>query len=254
MIMRNQHTRRGNTHNMKNVVNQNKGHSRGILSGISLIPSRCSDLIKAKALCYNNEEAGDPRLQPSGMTFNFITTRGFTLIEPLVVVLIIGLLAAVALPQYQKIARKAQAQEVFVAIDALDKAIHAYYLETGKLFAYTSDGQDNLFEKLTIDTPELKYWLYTRNGAGLPSTTFKNFVSYGSKQHTVLLTPKDHPDRNLLVVANWQDNGTLESVQCISTEPFPACSDYFNCPKPGKFVDAGTMGTIYSYHSTCDLK
>ncbi len=62
--MTNRNTRRGFTQETKKAVNKN-GHSRGILSGISLILSRCSHLIKANALCYNNQEAGDPRLYPA---------------------------------------------------------------------------------------------------------------------------------------------------------------------------------------------
>ncbi len=77
-------TRRGFTQETNKAVNKKQCHSRGILSAVSLIPSRCSDLIKAKALCYNNEEAGDPRLYPaqkpcgtgsSGMTPLFNNNR-----------------------------------------------------------------------------------------------------------------------------------------------------------------------------------
>ncbi len=71
--MKTKHTRRGFTQETKKAVNKKQCHSRGILSAVSLIPSRCSDLIKAKALCSNNEEAGDPRLQHSGMTPLFNT-------------------------------------------------------------------------------------------------------------------------------------------------------------------------------------
>ena len=72
-------------------------------------------------------------------------TAGFTLIELLVVVLIIGILSAVALPQYNKAVEKSRATEALTMIRAAIQAEEAYYLANGE---YTDD-----MEALDISIP-----------------------------------------------------------------------------------------------------
>ena len=57
--------------------------------------------------------------------------KAFTLIELLVVVLIIGILSAIALPQYQKAVEKSKAAKMLALVRPLAQAAELYYINNG---------------------------------------------------------------------------------------------------------------------------
>ena len=97
--------------------------------------------------------------------------RGFTLIELLVVVLIIGILASVALPQYQKAVRKVRLMEVATHFNNITKGIDMWLMENGGYpstrINFAGNGIGYQYEKLDIQQACEKiesYYCYNKLG------------------------------------------------------------------------------------------
>lgn len=58
--------------------------------------------------------------------------QGFTLIELMIVVAVIGVLSAIAIPQYQKYIAKAEAASALASITGLRTNIETYIIDEGK--------------------------------------------------------------------------------------------------------------------------
>ncbi|HEZ7101553.1 TPA: pilin [Neisseria meningitidis] len=65
--------------------------------------------------------------------------KGFTLIELMIVIAIVGILAAVALPAYQDYTARAQVSEAILLAEGQKSAVTEYYLNHGKWPGNNSD-------------------------------------------------------------------------------------------------------------------
>jgi type IV pilus assembly protein PilA len=73
------------------------------------------------------------------MKINSTTTKGFTLVEIMIVVVIIGLLAAMAIPAFQKVRTSSQDKAVLNNARQLSAGADQYYLENGVSTVTLSD-------------------------------------------------------------------------------------------------------------------
>ena len=99
--------------------------------------------------------------------------KGFTLIELLVVVLIIGILSAVAMPQYQKSVEKSRAAEAVQMLRYMHQQVQLYILANGAEALYGKRNEDlgielpkNLSCSWTGDEEICcnKHWCYINSG------------------------------------------------------------------------------------------
>ena len=90
-----------------------------------------------------------------GKIINKKFTKGFTLLELLVIVIIIGILAAISLPQYQKAVAKTDLMRTITYVKSLADAQERYFLTNGEY----SISKDNLDISVPISIQNLGCYL-----------------------------------------------------------------------------------------------
>ena len=113
--------------------------------------------------------------------------QGFTLIELMIVVAIIGILAAVAIPQYKDYTAKAKAGNAVTAVDSLKKAVGICSQEEGALTNCNNAGI--LSKAVFTETTEVKSAPITGNG--VITLTFQPATKVGNDlgDKTITFTP-----------------------------------------------------------------
>jgi len=200
--------------NNNKAFTKNKNHSRMFLSGILVLFKKA---VKIPDYTFRG------------------WARGFTLIELLVVVLIIGVLSAIALPQYRKAVEKTKAAQAQAVVKTLAQAQQAYYMANGEyatsfdelavdMSAFTGNTQFNNY--CAMDTRSNNEWSFqllswdSDDGSNSVRRVVAGRISGPYQGAGWAIELHNHNDRMLCVIQttqgvayNWERAGSMDYCQ-----------------------------------------
>ena len=161
--------------------------------------------------------------------------KGFTLIELMVVVLIIGILSSIALPQYQKAIKKARVAEAVTVGKKFLEAEKVYFLENQE---YTED-----LSKLRVTFPQMKNW--TIAGISTDST--------GAPQVAMGVQGTNNMNGTVLIFhSGYAGSNGRPFVGCILAND-TNCSKWLPCPANERATIANPSADLSNGAPYCPL-
>ncbi len=158
-------------------------------------------LIRISHRLTQNIQKGSPVMKNSYTNIRSAARRGFTLVELAVVIIIIGVLAAFAVPRFLDSVERSKAAESFNYLSAVRTAQERYQVQNGTYCAVIAD--------LDIQMPSPKYFTVAAPAAGADGlqsswtqTLTRTGASAGYGAYTVVFTDQGFDSTASTIVAD----------------------------------------------------
>ena len=154
--------------------------------------------------------------------------KGFTLIELMIVIAIVGILAVVALPAYQDYTARAQVSEAIVLAEGQKAAVAEYYATNGAFPG--SNTEAGIADAASIKGKYVNNVTISTGGL-ITATMESSNVSKDVQGKTVALKPNVDVKDNKTGAFTWQCGPGTEATKAVDKKFLPAtCRETITAP------------------------